>query len=206
MNELKKIQFVTTNFPFLQGLKTVAIGIFLLFIGKYSPAQQGNLSITLPLLVVTLVLVFLANRYYRKNFGQVQITKKARRMEIIISLIFGILALIAFMIDTSLLLPVSLLGFVFAVGLISDYLRLTMVVKMPFLSIYPWLAVFIILINLFPILGLNIIWENLGFENAVDGVLTLMGLSMIVIGVAGHMFLIRSLPAPLQGQDHVDRI
>jgi len=67
----------------------------------------------------------------------VQRTAESRRLEWLISAVGGVLALGAVWQDMTTQLPLSLVGLVFAVGLLADYIRITWLVRGRFLIYEP---------------------------------------------------------------------
>lgn len=140
MNDIKQIRFVATNFYNLQGLRAVPLGVCLLLLSFWANGLQGparDFLVPVSVLIVSLVFLFAIDRYYLQNFGRVQRTPESRHLESLFSIVGGILALGALWLDISFELPVNLLGLVFAVGLLADYIRLTWLVKGHYLLYYP---------------------------------------------------------------------
>ena len=197
MQDLKEIRFVATNFYNLQGLRAVPLGLVLILVSLWANAQRGPASdLGPPLLGIAglLVLLYAIDRYYLHAFGRVQRTPESRRLEWIFGIIGGILALGAFWLDTSRQLPVSLLGLVFAAGLLADYIRITWLVKGRFLLYYPLGAVLMADVSILPLLGVSDWWKLFGLHSQLLGITTLIGIFTMIAGVWGHIFLVRTLP------------
>lgn len=204
MDDYKNIHFLTANYPSLQGLKMIPIGLLLFGLSIWANRVHGptrDLTLPLALLGVTILSFVLINRYYTQRFGRVQQKRRARNLERAISLVFAVFALAAFWIDTNIDLPIGLLGLVFALAFLGDYVRLTWVVKGRYLLFYPVFAGLILILSLSPLLGLADLWPRLGFNDAVMGILTMVGLSIALAGFWSHRFLVKALP-PLREPKH----
>ena len=198
LKELEKIRFVAANYPQLQGLKMAVIGLFSLGIGVWTNTRQGDLSLPLVMLLLVIILFAVLRRYYRRAFGQVRMGKQALTQEIWSSLIFGVLGITAFVVDSSEVLPVSAIGVVFALGLWVDYLRFNRPVEEKFLSYYPWFATGLFVISILPAFGLDALWTLFGIGRPTSGALVLIGALMVMIGLLGHLFLVQALPPRME--------
>jgi hypothetical protein len=197
VQNLKEIRFVATNYYNLQGLRTVPMGMCLVVVCLWANAQKGPASnLSLPLLCAAGlgILFFAIDRYYLHAFGRVQRTPESRRLEWVIGGVGGVLALGAFILDTSLKLPVSTLGLVFAAGLLADYIRITWLVKGRFLLYYPLGAVLMAGVSVLPLLGVLDWWKAFGFKSQMLGIAIAIGIFTLIAGIWGHIFLARTLP------------
>ncbi len=198
MKDTEQIRFLTANYSYLQGLRIVPIGLLLLLINWWGNWQRGpNRDLALPILWAagTLVLLVVIDRYYARTFGQVQRRTQNRHIGWLFVAAFGALGIIAFGLDTSLELPVSIGGLVFAACLIADYLRMTWPMPLRALAFYPIapvIAALIAVVSLLPSLGRQW-WLAIGIAEPVRGVMIIIGLLVIALGVLGHMFLVRTL-------------
>jgi hypothetical protein len=136
------------------------------------------------------------------TFGLVRLTPESRRLEWLISVVFGILALGAFWLDATVKLPASLIGLAFATGLLADYIRITWLVKGRFLLYYPLGAVLMAVVSVLPLLGVSNWWQVFGIKNQLIGITTAMGIFTIIAGFWGHIFLVRTLPSLGRQNDH----
>ena len=94
-------------------------------------------------------------------------------------------------------LPFSTLGLVFAAALFEDFWRATRSVKERSFRLYPEnfiAACLILILSLLPLTGLAW-WEKLGLPSQVLGMLTVIGILLILAGIWGHIRLVRVLPA-----------
>jgi hypothetical protein len=98
-------------------------------------------------------------------------------------------------------LPVSLLGLVFAAGLLADYIRITWLVKGRFLLYYPLSAVLMAVISTLQWFGFPDWWQALGLKSQLLGIAMAIGIFTMLAGLWGHMFLARTLPSRLEIAD-----
>lgn len=199
MQDIREIRFVATNFYNLQGLRCVPLGLCLVGVSLWANGLQwpvrGSDFLVPALCVITLViLLFAIDRYYLRTFGRVQRTPESSRLEWLVGIVFGILALGAFCLDGGYKLPVNLLGLVFAAGLLVDYVRITWLVKGRFLLYYPLGAILMTVICVLPLLGVLDWWKVCGLKTQMLAVTLVIGIFTMIAGVWGHIFLLRTLP------------
>ena len=77
MQDLDHYRNAVRDYPALQGLRIIPIGLlFLIFplqnLNLPVLGRQGNCTVTLPLLLAAIVCWFWIGRYYEKNFGRVE--------------------------------------------------------------------------------------------------------------------------------------
>ena len=200
MENLNRIRFLTANYPSLQGLKYVPQGLLAILMSLWGNSlRKPATDLTLPILFVALcsALYLLLDRYYANAFGKVQPTATQRWVEWLSSIAGGVLGLVAFAIDVSLKLPVSILGLVISAAFLVDYLRITRLAKDRFLLYYPVMAAVMIVISISPLIGPAEWWRSIGINHPVLGVLMISGLLIVTIGFLIHLSLIRNLP-PMQ--------
>ena len=202
MVDIKQIRFVATNYTNLQGLRAVPLGLCLLLVclwanGVAYPVR--DFLVPAVSMIVSGVLLFAIDRYYLHAFGRVQRTPESRRMEWIIGAVGGILALGAFWLDTTVKLPVSLLGLVFAAGLLADYIRMTWLVKGRSLLYYPIGAILMTGVSLLPLFVPDW-WHALGIRSQMIGIAMMIGIFCMLAGVWGHIYLVRTLPTLSSGE------
>jgi hypothetical protein len=205
MKDLKEIRFVATNFYNLQGLKAVPLGAMLVFVSLWANELRGQASnLGPPLLGVAAfsILLFAIDRFYMHTFGLVRRTPESLRLEWLVSIVFGILALGAFWLETSAKLPVSALGLVFALGLLTDYVRITWLVRGRFLLYYPLGALLMAGVSVLPLFSVSNWWQVFGLKNQLIGITTFVGMFTIIAGIWGHIFLVRTLPSRRIQNDH----
>jgi hypothetical protein len=124
----------------------------------------------------------------------VQRSPTNRRLELIGSIIFCILALGAFMLDTNYDFPVSSVGLVFAALFLVEYLRVILLYKNRFYTINLVMSILIMLVSILPILGMANFWGLFGIEHALLGALVMVGVIMVIGGIGAHIYFVRSLP------------
>jgi hypothetical protein len=199
MKDIKEIRFVATNYFNLQGLKNVAIGIFGILVVlwgnklKYPMSMQSWIILGL-VVVVSMAIYFGFDRYYLHNFGKVKLTVESKRLEWLVGIFCLILVIAAFWLKSSYKLPpISILGLVFGIGLLADYIRITWLVKGRHLLYYPIGVVLAIVLSLLPLLGLPQWWKLVGLRSEALGIGLFMGLFSIFAGIWGHSYLVRTL-------------
>ena len=192
-----QIQFIAANYSKLQGLRQVPVGLLVTSVSVWAMGHQGDLVIPFLLAVAAGLLYWAIDRYYVNTFGRIRPTEKMRVWEIIASVVAGVLALVAFWLDTAYELPFSAVGLVFTAELFDDFLRATHPLKKRSFGLYPenlTAACSILLLSLLPLTGLNW-WQALGFPEQIMGMLLIIGILLVVVGVWGHIRITRALPA-----------
>jgi hypothetical protein len=197
MKDLKEIRFVATNFSNLQGLRAVPLSLYLVLVCLWANAVHAparDFLIPGIGLVVTLILVFAIDQYYRHTYGRVERTPESRRLEWLASAVGGILALGAFWMDVSIKIPISLVGLAMAVCLLADYIRITWLVKGRFLIYYPIGAILLAILSVLPLLGGVGWWQAFGLRSQLVAICIAFGVFTTFAGFWGHLFLTRTLP------------
>jgi len=192
---MQKIFSLTANYPSLQGLKSLPIGLYLLTIVLWANQETRNNNLSLPIVISISMVLFLwfVDQYYRLEFGSIRRTKTKVRHELLISIIAVFLALIAFWLDTAYEWPVSFLGFLFSGVMIFDYLRLW---KSLSIGNFPYPLIFsliLLVVSMFPVLGLRNWWLIVGLRTQLFAVLIVVSVLMVISGILWHLFLIRNL-------------
>ncbi len=191
-----QIRFVAANYSRLQGLKQVPVGLFVTFVALWAIKHEGDLGFSLIAALGATLLYWLIDRFYANTFGRIRQTEKMRSWEIRLSILFGGLALLAFWLDTARILPFSALGLVLAAELFGDFWRATRFVKEGLVRLCPenfTVACLIVALSFLPLTGLAW-WEKLGFPSQFLGMLTMIGILLILAGIWGHIRLLRLLP------------
>ena len=195
-NRYAQIQFFAANYSRLQGLREVPVGMLVIFASMWAMYNPGDLGAQLLAVIGAILLYWLIDRYYANVFGRIKQTPKMRKWELSASILGGLLALLAFWLDTARDLPVSVLGVLFAFVLFEDFWRATVILKERSFSQYPenLLAAFVILaLSLLPLTGLAW-WKIVGMRSQVLGMLFIIGILMVLAGIWGHIRIIRALP------------
>jgi hypothetical protein len=195
-----QIQFITANYSKLQGLRAVPVGILAVFVSIWSLYNQGpSADLGVPILValVTALLYWLTDRYYSHTLGQVKRTARQRRWELVISVCAAILALLAFILDTAEIFPVSAVGLVFSISFLEYFVRSNPSEWGKIFTRFPesvTAALVIAVICLLPLFGIDW-WHLLGIRSQLIALFMIVGVVIIVTGIWGHVRLVHALPA-----------
>ena len=198
MKNMKEIRFVATNYLNLQGLRTIPVSLLLILVvlwangSKYPISAAGWLTLIIEVVVMA-AAYFGIGQYYRHAFGQIKRTPETLRLEWLTSIVFVILTLAAFWLDGKIKLPISLLGLVFGLLLLTDYMRITWLVKGKYLLYYPIGAVLIVVVSLLPLFGLPGWWHAVGLRSQIFAIALVIGIYMIIAGIWGQLYLVRTL-------------
>lgn len=194
MQNARRIRFLANNFGYLQGLKSIPIGLAVMAIGwlkNTSVFQEGDLGVPLLVLVAGWVGYEVADRIYRAMFGQVRRSLAQRLPEIGLGVLTLIAAYAALWVDPKYEEVGSALGVTVAVLLGIDYVRTSKDVG----SRYTWyVAVFaagLLIFSLLPALGLKQWWRAVGFQSQELAILTLLGIIIVAMGILSHLTLIK---------------
>jgi hypothetical protein len=199
MSDLEKIRFITLNYSRLQGLKAVPPGLLLILVLLWTNAQKGRArDLTLPIawLFVCVLLYALIDWYYHGTFGRVEQTGPSLIVDVVLATALGGVALGAEILDGKSWIPISIFPLVFALGLMLDYVRMCRLAGVKHLTIFPAGLAFIGLIALsafLPLLGAGTLKE-FGFRSPLFLVYAVDGILIVLFGLAGHLFLVRSMP------------
>jgi hypothetical protein len=196
---LEQIRYLAANYSRLQGLRSVPVGIFVALTGIWValPAgQDGDLAVPLLLMLAGAVAYFLVDRYYARSFGQVYASSKNRMRETVFSLLFGLLAFGAFLLDSAEIMPINAFGLVFGIGLFLDTARPAFSWKETPES-FVMLGLMVIA-SLIPGLGLAW-WQWFGIQVPLAGMLLLAGILIMATGIIGHLRLSRTLAKIQEG-------
>jgi hypothetical protein len=203
MLTLKQARFVAANFPSLQGLKVIPLGMCLLVVSLWANAQPDAVRDWRLLgpalaLAVAFALQWALERYYARRFGRVERTPAQRRREWVLGAFGALFALVTFYFDVALHWPLSLLGLMYAAVLFAEYARLRAQANGPFLIVYLLAAVVLLALSLLPLGGISDWWQSLGLRNDLVAMTAVFGVLTIVLGLCGHLFLLRALPLKLE--------
>ena len=192
-----QIRFIAANYSKLQGLREVPVGLFVTTVAVWSVEHQGDLGIPILFALGAALLYWLIDRFYINRFGRIRQTSRTRSWELIASILFGVLALLAFWLDTARDLPFSVLGLVVAAELFEDFWRATQSIKGRSFGLYPEnliAACLIFVLSLLPLTGLA--WlDSLKLPSQFLGMITVIVIFLILAGIWGHIRLLRILPA-----------
>jgi hypothetical protein len=165
------------------------------------PGSNSNLTIPITIILITVILSFGVERYYRHAFGRVKPDKDTQLKKIIVGILSGLLGIMAFVIDTLEILPISTIGIVFTFALLYEYWRFNRSAPDNTLSSFLWFALVLFAVSILPIFGFDEFWSRFGFVNAIVGVLALTGILMIIMGLVVHFFLVRSMPPKMEASN-----
>ncbi len=188
-NNIQRVRYLTENYGRLQGLRAVPIGLFVLFAAVWSNFWSGELGLSFVILVLATVGYIIIDRYYAAGFGKVTPTRSQRIREAAIGILFMVLGLVSFALDSAKILPIDSLGLVFAAGILADFSQ----VMSPSneLRKHPEAiasAAVIAVISLLPLTGWAW-WKGLGMHASINGVLLIAGLMLIATGLVSHFRL-----------------
>ena len=192
MAEREEIQFLTANYFTLQGLRAVPPGLTLLLVTLWANfTTRPSRIIYIPLLVIALgaALYWFIDRYYKNRYGQAIPKQEDRLRYVLIQILAGALGLAAFWADTRYLVPVSLIGLVFAAGFTYEFLRSANSGKGSGRVYHLILGVLIALVSFSPLFGLEPWWRALGLRGQLVGVIVVVSGIVLAAGVLDHFYL-----------------
>ncbi len=193
-----QIKFLTANYTRLQGLRAIPLGLLAVFVSIWALSNQGptaNLNEPILAAAFTALLYWLTDRYYNRTFGRVRPSSSRRKTEIIVSVIGGAIALLAFVLETARILPVSTLGLIFAACFLEYFWR---VEKSEWRKIFIYFpenmiaSLFLLVISLLPLVGIYV-WQMIGIRWQTAGIFLIFGAIIIVTGLVGHIRMICTL-------------
>lgn len=198
MQDLTRIRFIATNYINLQGMRNLPIGACLLgvtlYVNQLHHALQGwDYGLLFVIVLLSASLFFFIDRYYLANYGHVQRTPQSRKLEWLVSSILAILALAAFWMDVKNIFQISMIGIICAVGILTEYFRLSWFTKEKLMIYYPIGAVILIIISLLPVLGLPNWWVTFGFKSQLLAISAILGICTLVASLIGHFVLMQLL-------------
>jgi hypothetical protein len=199
MQDIQKVRFLTLNYSKLQGLKGFPLGLLLLLNVLWVNNQRGLArNITLPLLfaMVSGVLYWWIDRYYKIRYGRVESTSRQKRLDYFVAVLGGIAGLAAFIIDISYHLPVSMVGLVFAAAILVEYLRISRLGKSTYFLWQMVISFGIILgANLLPLFGLHGLWQVIGLRSHFLAVLMITSIVLLATSLWGHVYFTHQFPS-----------
>ena len=196
MTDLQRIRTVTRGYPYLQGLKVVPVGGFLLWVSLLSTQWmttrlEGWAPATLFTLaaIAALAAVVLIGGYYDRRFGRVSQTRTQLRRDAVGTAVAALTLAGGLLIDARVTPPVSVFGLALAAVLLwywtwSGGPRA-----------YHWLlAGGLVVVALLPLVST---WFNIDLvdkgEPALTLVLAAVGAVYIAGGLLDHRYLARSM-------------
>jgi hypothetical protein len=197
---LFQIQFMAANYSRLQGLRAVPIGMLAVFAAIWSLYNHGpNADLRAPILVAIAagLLYWLLDRYYNHMFGEIKRTPRQRIVELAGSIVFGILGLLAFILDATQMVPISAIGIVFAISFLEYFSRAFPSDWGKIFTRFPEnviAATLILVISLLPLFGISW-WHVFGIRSQLSAVFMLVGFVLTITGIWSHIRLVHALSA-----------
>jgi hypothetical protein len=216
MPDLENVRFLTAYYSRLQGLKAVPPGLILLLVSLWLNAQTGPTRDLFPLWIWTgigAVLYVLIDRHYHQTYGRVEEQGHSLAADVVFAAILSVVTIGALMMDDKTVrifladgeprIPVSMYALLISMVFLLDYVRTCRLAGVKNLTLFPGGLVCIGLIALsafLPLLG-NDPWAVFGFRSVLFLVYAWDGILMILCGMMGHLFLVRSM-RPAAEADH----
>lgn len=184
MDNPTRIRYTTRNFESLQGLKMVPFGLFFMVMGAGWLGEQGNLSLSLPAFLLTILAYWLIGRYYDRNYGRVNSERTSLANKILFPLVvLGLWFTTA--LDYWLRLPVSIFGLTLAVVLFGWWWLQEQRMR----THYAIMAGLIALISLAPLVGIGEGWSIIQPPETLFHLL--VGVILLVGGILDHLILVK---------------
>lgn len=204
MKDVQELRTVTQGYPYLQGLKVVPIGLLLMFTVSFKidwwPWEGWEfLPFTVGAIAALAAIVWIG-RYYERRFGRVSPTRTQLRRDALGTALAAIALAGGLLVDTTLVLPVSVFGLALAAVLLwywswSGGPRA-----------YHWLlAGTLAVVSLLPLASkwLDIDLVDKRADAAFALVLATAGAVYVAAGLLDHAHLVRSIgPAPEERDAH----
>lgn len=186
MDNPTHVRYITRNFDALQGLKMVPFGLFFLAMGAGWLGEQGDLSLSLPAFVLTLLVSWLISRYYTRIFGRVNSERSNLVNNFLLPLAVILILWVAAAIDYSMRLPVSVFGLTLAIILFFWWWLQEQRTRIH----YAIMASLIVLISLAPLAGIGEGWLIIQPPGTVFHLL--VGAIFVLGGILDHLILVKS--------------
>lgn len=186
MDNPTHVRYITRNFDALQGLKMVPFGLFFLAMGAGWLGEQGDLSLSLPAFVLTLLVSWLISRYYTRIFGRVNSERSNLVNNFLLPLAVILILWVAAAIDYSMRLPVSVFGLTLAIILFFWWWLQEQRTRIH----YAIMASLIVLISLAPLAGIGEGWLIIQPSGTVFHLL--VGAIFVLGGILDHLILVKS--------------
>lgn len=197
MKSISRMKFLSENYSALHGLNAVPLGLALFLTSLWANLVHYPVrSVLLPvvLLLGSLLLSLLVDRYYKRIYGEVKAGIAKRRWTLVLQVITGLLALAAFWVDVTFHLPVNFIGLLFAAIFLFDKPAVAFPLN-KFSAVRLVMSICIILVSIAPLFLGRDWWDALGVRTTIIGVTMFVGLMMALQGVLWHAFFVSSLPA-----------
>lgn len=193
-----QIRFLAANYTRLQGLRAIPLGLLAVFVSIWALNNQGpTAKLGEPILaaLAAALLYWLTDRYYCHTFGKVKQSAGMRKLEFMESVLGGALGLLAFLLEIAHVLPISLLGLVFAACFLEYFWRVDRSEWGKIFVYFPEniiAAILISVISILPLFGV-FVWEAAGIQWQTVGVFMIFGIAITITGIVGHFRMIRAL-------------
>lgn len=193
-----QIKFLAANYTRLQGLRAIPLGLLAIFVSIWALSNQGpaaRLSEPILAAIVAALLYWLMDRYYNHTFGKVKQSAGMRKLELMESVVGGALGLLAFLLEITRILPISVLGLVFAACFLEYFWRVD---KSEWGKIFVYFpeniiaAILVAIISFLPLFGV-FVWEVVGITWQTVGIFLIFGIAITITGIVGHFRMIRTL-------------
>lgn len=194
MNSIKQTRFFAQNYPNLQGLRAVPLGFCLLIVTVWANLQNGparDLTFPITASLICLAAYMLIDQYYNRVYCKVKRT--ISHAEVLLQVTAGVLALAAFIIDTSNKTNFSFLSLVFAaVFAFSGFWywrssRLLLITSLFFALIFTGLGVV-------SLMGVENWWRFFGLSHSLLAFTSLYGIFCVLAGIISHIYFVKALP------------
>jgi uncharacterized membrane protein len=197
MKTNSQTKFLSQNYSALHGLNAVPVGLGLFLASLWANVVQypiKNFLFPIVLILGSLLLSLVVDQYYKNTFGEVKPASNRRRLFWIMQSVWGLLGLVAFLVDVTQNLPVSFIGLLFASMFLFDKPMISVPLN-KFSAVRLVASICIILLSIAPLfLGKNW-WNILGVRTTIIGVTMFVGVLIVLQGVIWHVFFVKSLPA-----------
>jgi len=196
MKANSQTKFLSENYSALHGLNAVPLGLCLFLTSLWANVVQypiKNFLLPIVLILGALLLSLVTDQYYKNTFGEIRPTSARRHFYWIVQSIWGLLGLVAFWVDVTLNLTISIIGLLFA----SMFLLDKPMVSVPlnrFSAVRLVASICLILVSITPMFLGKSWWNILGVRTTLIGVTMFVGALMVLQGVMWHIFFVRSLP------------
>ena len=184
MDNPTRVRYITRNFDALQGLKMVPFGLYFLAMGAGWLGKQGDLSLSLPAFVLTLLVYWLTGRYYTRNFGRVNSERSNLVNNFFLPLAVILILWVAAAVDYSMRLPVSAFGLTLAIILLIWWWLQEQRTRIH----YAVMAGLIALISLAPLGGVGEGWLIIQPPGTLFHLL--IGAIFVIGGILDHLILV----------------
>jgi len=196
MKANSQTKFLSENYSALHGLNAVPLGLCLFLTSLWANVVQypiKNFLLPIVLILGALLLSLVTDQYYKNTFGEIRPTSARRHFYWIVQSIWGLLGLVAFWVDVTLNLTISIIGLLFASMFLFDKPMVSVPLNR-FSAVRLVASICLILVSITPMFLGKSWWNILGVRTTLIGVTMFVGALMVLQGVMWHIFFVRSLP------------